>query len=209
MPHQFTHEGKLLVLRCIEKDGTSYGGFKNSTEIGSFVEAPDWDSKPECGKGIHAWPWGMGRDGKDHAGDKIWQVWEACPKSGVWLHGKAKWQKMGPLVYSGPSQAKAVKLIIKGQIAYTTTNARGSAVAGDRGISASAGINSKGMSGKWGCVVLAFWNAAESRTEIRCRETAGGDGSDGKLKAGVWYRLNKIGEFVECPNTKSREGDER
>jgi hypothetical protein len=32
---------------------------------------------------------------------------------------------------------------------------------------------------------------------MRCREVGCGDGTDGKLKAGVWYRLNERGEFQE------------
>ena len=53
------------------------------------------------------------------------------------------------------------------------------------------------MAGKFGCIALGWWNRAEERSEMRCAETGCGDGSDGKLKAEVWYRLNDQGEFVE------------
>jgi hypothetical protein len=53
------------------------------------------------------------------------------------------------------------------------------------------------MAGKYGCIALAWWNNSDDRGEMRCTETGCGDGSDGKLKAEVWYRLNDTGEFVE------------
>jgi hypothetical protein len=52
------------------------------------------------------------------------------------------------------------------------------------------------MAGKYGCVALQWRNKSENRVEMRCAETGCGDGSDGKLKAEVWYRLNENGEFV-------------
>lgn len=54
------------------------------------------------------------------------------------------------------------------------------------------------MAGKFGCIALAWWNESEERREMRCAETGIGDGSDGKLKAGVWYMLDDSGEFVEA-----------
>jgi hypothetical protein len=53
------------------------------------------------------------------------------------------------------------------------------------------------MAGKYGCIALAWWNEKEERCEMRCAETGCGDGSDGKLKAETWYRLDDNGEFVE------------
>jgi hypothetical protein len=32
---------------------------------------------------------------------------------------------------------------------------------------------------------------------MRCAEVGIGDGSDGKLKAKIWYRLDSDGKFVE------------
>jgi hypothetical protein len=33
---------------------------------------------------------------------------------------------------------------------------------------------------------------------MRCAETGCGDGSDGKLKADTWYRLDETGKFIEA-----------
>ena len=62
-----------------------------------------------------------------------------------------------------------------------------------------AGLHSKAKAGKFGCIALAWANEKEGRSEMRCAETGCGDGSDGKLKAHVWYRLNNQGEFMEVP----------
>ena len=58
-------------------------------------------------------------------------------------------------------------------------------------------LESRAMAGKYGCIALARRNEKENRREMRCAETGRGDGSDGKLKAEVWYCLNDKGEFVE------------
>lgn len=45
---------KKKYYRVLEGDGTTYGGFENSTEIGGVTKAPDWDSNPniDYGKGL-------------------------------------------------------------------------------------------------------------------------------------------------------------
>jgi hypothetical protein len=82
-----------------------------------------------------------------------------------------------------------------------------SSATGDRSASSALGKASaaivtgaygKAQAGKYGCIALAWWNEKEDRFEMRCREVGCGDGSDGKLKAGVWYRLNDGGGFEEC-----------
>ncbi len=59
------------------------------------------------------------------------------------------------------------------------------------------GMNGKVKGGPYGCIGLAWWNDKHERFEMRCAAIGCGDGSDGTLKAGVWYRLNAQGEFVE------------
>jgi|SRR5579859_2565789 len=84
--------------------------------------------------------------------------------------------------------------------AASATGYRGAASAtGDRG-AAVAGLYGRARAGKFGCVGIAFWNATDGRQEMRCREVGAGDGSDGKLKSCVWYRLDEAGEFMEDAN---------
>jgi hypothetical protein len=60
------------------------------------------------------------------------------------------------------------------------------------------GLEGRAKAGRFGCVALAWWNSTASRDEMRCAEIGIGDGSDGKLKADTWYRLNQDGQFVEA-----------
>lgn len=49
-----------LVLKAIDHNYQSYGGFQYPTTVGSVVIAPDWVPKPGCGNGLHGWLWGQG-----------------------------------------------------------------------------------------------------------------------------------------------------
>ena len=68
---------------------------------------------------------------------------------------------------------------------------------GDSGAAFSTGLNSRARGGKYGCIALAWLNEKESRLEMQCAKIGCGDGSDGLLKAGVWYKLDECGAFVE------------
>jgi len=48
-PNEFKFEDRILGIRIINEDKTSYGGFKNTTEVDSIIEAPDWSSEESCG----------------------------------------------------------------------------------------------------------------------------------------------------------------
>ena len=60
-----------------------------------------------------------------------------------------------------------------------------------------AGLRCKAKAGSYGCIALGWWNPESERQEMRCAEIGCGDGSDGKLKADVWYKLDDNGCFVE------------
>ncbi len=73
-----------------------------------------------------------------------------------------------------------------------------SSATGDSSAAVVTGLGGKALAGKFGCIALAWWNNKDNRGEMRCRETGIGDGSDGKLKAEVWYSLDPdTGEFTE------------
>ena len=61
---------------------------------------------------------------------------------------------------------------------------------------------SKVMAGKFGSIALAWHNKLQNRVEMRCAKIGCGDGSDGKLKACVWYVLDAYGKFIEQENAK-------
>ena len=79
----------------------------------------------------------------------------------------------------------------------STGDRSASSATGDSSAAVCTGLNSKAMAGKYGCIALAWWNEAICREEMKCAETGCGDGSDGKLKAEVWYVLGDDGNFKE------------
>jgi hypothetical protein len=225
-PHLFTHTGdEVLILKCVAKDGsTSYNGFKWPLTVGSTVTAPDWRDTAECGGGLHGWPWGFAiGDGKDPEWSETWLVFGALSCDVVSLGGKCK-ARTGTIRYVGDWQG-ATNFVLSGQIAHiqscssgaasstgdsgaaSSTGYRGAASStgdsgaasstGSRGAAVVTGLHGKVQGGKYGCIALAWWNSNAQRAEMRCAETGIGDGSDGKLKAFTWYRLDYNGLFVE------------
>jgi hypothetical protein len=88
-PHNWTDGGdRVLILRRINADGTSYGGFNGWGEqstINNVVACHDWSPRNKCGGGLHGWPWGMGLgDGHDYSIiDDRWLVIAARPEDVV------------------------------------------------------------------------------------------------------------------------------
>ena len=68
---------------------------------------------------------------------------------------------------------------------------------GDTSISICSGLYSKARAGKYGIIGLQFYNEEKNRYEMKCCEIGSGDGSDGKLKADVFYKLDNLGLFKE------------
>ena len=149
-PYEFEFEGKILVVRVVDKDHKSFGGFQNPKKVGEIIEAPDWEKSNNCGKGIHGWPWGLSREGKEAQDPTmIWQVCEVLdPENVVDLGGKCKWQKL-KLIHLG-DQSSAMNLTMAGRISYIFENSEGSAAnsgiygsaanSGDYGSAANSGI---------------------------------------------------------------------
>ena len=82
---------KVLVLRTCKSDGTSRNDFVWSLTVGETVTCPDWDSKPECGNGLHGLLWGEG-DGKllSWETNAKWMVVEVEEDEIINLCGKVK-----------------------------------------------------------------------------------------------------------------------
>jgi hypothetical protein len=87
--HQWTDGGdRVLILRRIDKDGTSYGGFNKwgkPDELNITVQPEKFVNEPTCGNGLHGWPWGMGLgEGSDYSIiDDRWLVLAAKPEDVV------------------------------------------------------------------------------------------------------------------------------
>jgi len=274
--HQWTHTGtEVLILKCVSPDGTTYRGFKWPLEVGAEVHPDTWDPSPNCGEGLHGWPWGFGLgDGKDPDWSGKWIVFGSNPADIIGnLESQRKCKaKVGIVRFVGDWNA-AMRFILPGQMAlvshiaylsndtHTTgdssassatgyssassatgyssassatgysspssatgyssasratgdssassatgdssaSSATGyssaSSATGDSSASVVVGLYGKARAGKFGCIALAWWNPKENRSEMRCRETGCGDGTDNKLKADTWYLLDEFGAFVEA-----------
>ena len=139
--HQWTHgTGRVFLVRFVDMEHKSYGGFRWPKEIGAEVEPTTWNDKPECGGGLHGWPWGIGMGaGKDPVFvDAIWQVVSCLPADLVWLGDKAKCRKVR-MEYVG-SWWGALAVIEKGRDAWIHYAERGAASnSGERGVASNSG----------------------------------------------------------------------
>jgi hypothetical protein len=94
----------ILVLRNVNADMTSQGGFKYPKR--GWVEASDWKDTDECGNGLHGLPWGVGGSGYLYYGNNtVWLIIKVNPADG-YQHGtgdmtdKCKFRR-GYVVYCG------------------------------------------------------------------------------------------------------------
>ncbi|KAF0156324.1 MAG: phage related protein Gp53, partial [Elusimicrobia bacterium] len=173
--HRWTNaDGKVLVLKCIEANGTSHDGAFRWPESGP-VECPDWDSAPRCpddngkGGGLFGWAWGIGvGDGKDpsYLPTARWLV-VACDPADVVLvkdASKVKFRR-GEVVYCG-NWTGAYGRVIDGQIAWITATSSGNtAASGWRGNAAASGWSGNAAASGWrGNAAASGWsgNAAAS-----------------------------------------------
>jgi hypothetical protein len=220
--HQWTNGGKdVLILRYVDRQGKSYGGFQHPLKVGGSVTAPDWDGNMSCGGGIHGWPWGFSiGDGKEPDWTAIWMVYAVDPKDIVGgsgdLVGKCKF-RTGVLKFIGNWQ-EATAFVLGGQMAWVHHAASGAASAtgwsgaasatGARGAASATGAASSAIvtglygrakAGEFSCIALAFYDQKRHRSEMRCA-IVGNPRSKAKLKADTWYRLDSNGRFVEDTN---------
>ena len=138
--------GTVLVLRTCASDGGSHNGFKHPLEIGATVTAPDWNSRVECGGGIHGLEYGLGDYGLLRLDDStaLWQIYEVedAPDNLVRFPDGSKCKfRTGRLVYVQAGQARG----LVGATAYIRLNSKawegvGEAhTAGDRAPASTAG----------------------------------------------------------------------
>jgi hypothetical protein len=175
--HQWTNGGaEVLILRCCQKDGTSHNGFKWPLQVGATVEAPDWDSEPKCGGGLHGWPWGLSMgDGKEPQWDGAWIVFGADPSQIVDLGGKCK-TKRGTVRFVGTWDA-AVHFILAGQMAWVHQASSGAASAtGYRGAASATGdMGAASATGDMGAASATGTCGAASATGYMGAASATGD----------------------------------
>ena len=165
--HQWTHDGnKVLLVKCVNKDGTSHGDFQWPDS--GPVESSNWDGKPTCdGGGLFGWPWGLHLGiGKRPDFTGKWIVFAADPSEiigEIESEPKAKCKK-AEVVFAG-SWTDALKFTRAGRIAWTIRNAAGknstsgnyssAATSGDSSSAATSGYYSKcRATGAWSVAVV-------------------------------------------------------
>ena len=97
-------KGEILVLRTVNEDMTSHGGFKWPAR--GKVTCPDWKYDDACGHGLHGLPWGVGGNYCSTDADVKWLVVVVSTREGLYSHGsgdmndKCKFAS-GRVVYCG------------------------------------------------------------------------------------------------------------
>ena len=133
-----------LVMKVVGPDMRSYGGFL-WPESG-YVEAPDWDPQPACGRGLHGWLNGQGdytcQSFTEIDGAK-WLILEV--DNFIHLVGKVKFQSC-TVVHCGTRQTATNYLLQAGIsgpiIGVTVSGGPNSRVSGGDGSTVSGGTGS-------------------------------------------------------------------
>src|SRR3990167_8225319 len=149
---------KTYILKCIKSDYTSHMGFAYPRDVGATVAAPDWDSSPVCGGGIHGWLHGVGNiHSCDYINDEgvIWLVLIADTPV-IDLGGKVKFPS-ATIAHIGDMQSAVAFLLAHDPLsvgqpvigASVTSGDEGTSISGDRGTSTS-GEGGTSTSGHYG-----------------------------------------------------------
>jgi hypothetical protein len=138
---------KALVLRNCKADLTSHSGF-TYPEKGP-VEAPDWNSRPECGGGLHGLIWGEGNWSLLRPDfDAKWQVIEVedSPENIVRIDAEKIKFHRGEVIFTG-EMSKAVTMVLCGSQAFQRAYEQAKDKAeGDSSKAASSGYSSTAAS---------------------------------------------------------------
>ena len=175
--HQWTNGGiEVLVVKWVNANGTSYRGFTHPLKVGDVVTAPDWNDKPECGGGIHGWPWCFSL-GEGKAADFAahWLVYGVDPKDVICLDGGKVKFRTGTVRHSGDWHG-AMMYVLAGQMAWVRHASSGAATAsGDNGAATASGYNGAATaSGDNGAATASGDNGAATASGYSGAATASG-----------------------------------
>ena len=172
-------EGEVLILKSLPADLKAQGGFQ-WPESG-YVEAPDWNIKPECGGGLHGWLWGQGDASlRCRDEDTRWIVASTHHLGTIDLEGKVKvrhcevkfcgdretavaiishFAPAGTPVIFGTATAGDRGTATAGDMGTATAGDRGTATAGDMG-TATAGDMGTATAGYRGTATAGYMGTA-------------------------------------------------
>jgi hypothetical protein len=148
---QALRRGEVLVMKVVEADGSSYGGFIWPTEVGAVVEAPDWKPTKECGNGLHGWLWGVGSlsvcNGLHENPDAVWMALAVPSADVIDLDGKVKFPRCR--IAFRDDRTAVANFIAARRPANTPAPMFGQAAAGEAG-QAAAGYAGQAAAGEAG-----------------------------------------------------------
>ena len=207
--------------------GSTHGGFPWPLTPGAVVSAPDWTPEPECGGGLHLFPFGEGNLSVALGVDddvSIWQVVAYDPSTAVDLRGKVKVPECVVVLtdYGTTGRARAATYIVAhapghcthfatataGEGGTATAGYGGTATAGDRG-TATAGYRGTATAGDYGTATAGDYGTATAGyggalgilyyDSTRCVYRRRVAEVDGdRILPGVAYRLDDAGRFVRA-----------
>jgi hypothetical protein len=174
---------KVLILRTCNADMTSSHGFTWPKD--GPVEATDWDTKPECGGGLHGLMWGQG-DWRLLRGEltAIWQVVEVDEADIVKIDSAKVKFKKGNVIFTG-EMGKAVTMVLchKENFAKTFAEAKEKSE-GDYSKAASSGTSSTAASSGNSSAAASSGDYSKAASSGYCG-IAMVAGTNGQAKAGI------------------------
>ena len=162
---------KVLVLRTCNKDMTSHNGFKWPKK--GKVICQDWDSKAQCGNGLHGLLWGIGDGGLlNWDEDAKWLVVSVDEDKIVSIdNNKVKFPE-GEVIYCGNREG-AIELLVKegadqtkmvcGQASASGDYGQASA-SGDYGQASASGYQGQASAADRGTIILCWHDGNRYRT---------------------------------------------
>jgi len=194
--HQFADEnGEVLVVRFVDKNGKSHGGFQHPLTVGETVTEPNWNTEPICGGGIHGWPLNIGMgDGKEPDWSALWQVYGVKPEDVVPnVGGGAKCKfRTGALRYIG--DWRGALEFIRPTLIRWTQQFRDNHATGDSSASSATGYSSASSATGDSSASSATGNrSASSATGYSSASSATGD-SSASVVTGLYGRA-RAGKF--------------
>jgi len=165
---------KVLVLRTCNKDMTSHNGFKWPKK--GKVICQDWDSKAQCGNGLHGLLWGIGDGGLlNWDEDAKWLVVSVDEDKIVSIdNNKVKFPE-GEVIYCGNREG-AIELLVKEGADQTKMVCGQASASGDYGqASASGDYGQASASGTRGQASASGTRGQASASGYQGQASASGD----------------------------------